>query len=43
MTILTPDEHRKLLEEAGFVDVELHLDTENEWICAVGQKGASLA
>ena len=43
MTILAPEEHRKLLEEAGFVNVQLHLDTENEWICAVGEKRSILA
>jgi hypothetical protein len=41
MTILAPDEHRTLLEAAGFVHVEIHLDAENEWLCAVGQKPAA--
>jgi SAM-dependent methyltransferase len=38
MNILTPDEHRALLESAGFVDVEIHLEPTREFLLATGRK-----
>ncbi|MGB8261389.1 MAG: class I SAM-dependent methyltransferase [Terracidiphilus sp.] len=38
MTLLTPEEHVALLREAGFVEVQLHRDADQEWLCAVGRK-----
>ena len=36
MTILTVDEHRRLLLDAGFADVRVIEDYERGWICAIG-------
>ena len=33
---LTLDEHRALLAEAGFGDVEVHADPSRGWMCAIG-------
>lgn len=34
----TPEEFRKLLEDAGFTDVKIHLEEKEGWICAEGHK-----
>lgn len=36
MTLLTVQEHRKLLEKAGYVDVQVVEEWDQGWICAVG-------
>lgn len=36
MKLLTADEHRELLQRAGFADVQIF--TEKSWICATGKK-----
>ncbi|HEU5411834.1 MAG TPA: methyltransferase domain-containing protein, partial [Candidatus Acidoferrales bacterium] len=36
MKLLTADEHRDLLQRAGFADVQIF--TEKSWICATGKK-----
>jgi len=33
---LTPDQHRLLLSDAGYSDVEVFTDTTHGWICAIG-------
>ncbi len=38
MTLLTPDEHRDLLEGADFDDVEVYTDALKGWVCAIGWK-----
>jgi ubiquinone/menaquinone biosynthesis C-methylase UbiE len=38
MTLLTLDEHRALLETAGFRDVEVYNESNKGWICCTGQK-----
>jgi ubiquinone/menaquinone biosynthesis C-methylase UbiE len=38
MKLLTVDEHRELLAEAGYSDVEVSVDPEKGWICATGRK-----
>jgi len=38
MTLLTPDEHRDLLQAAGLGDVEVFTWPEKGWICAKGRK-----
>ncbi len=38
MKLLTPDEHRQLLEEAGFRDVMVETDPAHGWICAFGTR-----
>ena len=38
MTVLTVDEHRELLENAGFRDVQVDVDANKGWICAIGKK-----
>jgi ubiquinone/menaquinone biosynthesis C-methylase UbiE len=38
MTLLTPDEHRDLLEGADFEDVEVFTDALKGWVCAIGWK-----
>lgn len=34
----TPDEFRKLLQDAGFSEVRIHLQEGTSWICAEGRK-----
>lgn len=38
MTLLTADEHRALLAEAGFVEAQVLENHEKGWICALGMK-----
>jgi len=38
MTLLTPDEHRNLLVEAGFEGVQVFTDASKGWVCAIGRK-----
>lgn len=38
MNLLTPDEHRELLTNAGFSDVEIFEELDKGWICVVGKK-----
>jgi ubiquinone/menaquinone biosynthesis C-methylase UbiE len=38
MTLLTVDEHRALLENAGFRDVLVDVDAGKGWICAIGKR-----
>jgi ubiquinone/menaquinone biosynthesis C-methylase UbiE len=38
MNLLTPDEHRELFANAGFVDVQIVERIEKGWICAFGRK-----
>jgi SAM-dependent methyltransferase len=35
---LSVDEHRRLLEDAGYCDVQVFEDREHGWICAVGRR-----
>jgi SAM-dependent methyltransferase len=35
---LSPDQHRALLQEAGYVDSQVFLEKSKGWICAVGTK-----
>ena len=35
MTVLTVDQHRRLLEDAGFTDVRVLEDYDRGWICAI--------
>jgi SAM-dependent methyltransferase len=37
-TYLTPEQHRQLLVDAGFVDVQLFEDQAKGWICATGSR-----
>ena len=37
---LTPDEHVRLLEAAGYVDVGVHEERSKGWLCAVGRRGS---
>jgi len=43
MTLLTPEEHRQLLEGAGFDEVEVSTEESKGWICTVGRKERLLA
>jgi ubiquinone/menaquinone biosynthesis C-methylase UbiE len=36
---LTPDQHKELLEGAGFADVQVFVERANGWICAIGTRG----
>lgn len=38
MNLLTPDEHRELLTQAGFSDVQIFEEPDRGWICAIGKK-----
>ena len=38
MNLLTPDEHRQLLEGAGFSNVQIDTQPSRGWICAAGTK-----
>jgi len=38
MNLLTPDEHRELLTQAGFSDVQIFEELDKGWICATGRK-----
>lgn len=38
MTILDIDGHREMLTGAGFIDVEVRVDPDRAWICAMGKK-----
>lgn len=38
MKLLTPDEHRELLEGAGYADVQVDLQEVKGWICCKGTK-----
>jgi len=38
MKMLTPEEHRELLEGAGFAEVEVFTDPAKGWLCATGRK-----
>jgi ubiquinone/menaquinone biosynthesis C-methylase UbiE len=39
-TYLTVDEHRELLSAAGFADVQVSLERDKGWICAVARRPA---
>lgn len=41
MQLLTPDEHRELLERAGFADVQVGVNEAKAWICCKGTKAAA--
>ena len=34
----TPDEYKKLFENAGFIDVKVHIKEDDNWICIEGHK-----
>ncbi|HEX4008156.1 MAG TPA: class I SAM-dependent methyltransferase [Acidobacteriaceae bacterium] len=38
MTLLTPDEHRQLLIDAGFANVQVFTDPAKAWICCTAAK-----
>lgn len=38
MKVLTPDEHRKLLADAGYSDVKIFEEASKGWICGIGRK-----
>lgn len=38
MNLLSPDEHRALLTNAGFSDVQIFEELDKGWICATGRK-----
>lgn len=38
MNVLTPEEHRTLLEGAGFVEIQVFTDAPRGWVCAMGRK-----
>ena len=38
MSLLSPDEHRALLSDAGYVDVQIFTEPAKGWICATGRK-----
>ena len=38
MTLLSPDEHRALLSDAGYMDVQIFTEPAKGWICATGKK-----
>jgi SAM-dependent methyltransferase len=38
MKLLSPDEHKRLLTDSGFTDVQLTVDTGKGWILACGRK-----
>jgi ubiquinone/menaquinone biosynthesis C-methylase UbiE len=38
MKLLTVDEHRELLENAGFRDVRVNVEASKGWVCAIGKK-----
>lgn len=38
MTLLTPEEHRDLLQNAGFANVEVFTEPAKGWVCARGVK-----
>lgn len=40
MTLLTPDEHRQLLVDAGFANVQVFTDPGKAWICCTADKPA---
>ena len=40
---LTPDEHRRLLTDAGYRDVQVYEEKARGWICAVGNKPLAAA
>ena len=37
-TYLTPDQHRQLLVDAGYVDVRIVVERAKGWICAIGTR-----
>lgn len=43
MTLLTPDEHRQLFEDADFDGVQVWTDDSKGWICTLGRKERLLA
>jgi len=38
MTLLNPDEHREVLANAGFSEVQVRVNAEKGWISAIGRK-----
>jgi hypothetical protein len=36
--MLSVDEHRQILADAGFSEVQVHTKSGKSWICAIGQK-----
>src|SRR5438067_4759571 len=40
MNLLTPDEHRELLTNVGFSDVQIFEERDKGWICVVGRKSS---
>jgi SAM-dependent methyltransferase len=41
MKLLTPDEHRALLTEVGYMNIQIVTEEKRGWICAVGRKPSS--
>jgi ubiquinone/menaquinone biosynthesis C-methylase UbiE len=41
LLMLSVDEHRQLLEAAGYSDVQVHTEPAKGWICATGRKPTS--
>jgi SAM-dependent methyltransferase len=41
-TYLTPEEHQRTLEGAGFVDVEVYTERAKGWLCVVGRNPITL-
>jgi ubiquinone/menaquinone biosynthesis C-methylase UbiE len=43
MKVLSPDEHRNLLADAGYSDVKIVEEASKGWICGIGKKPAAYA
>ena len=39
---LTPEQHRQLLVDAGFADVQVFEEKARGWICAIGRRSSTL-
>ena len=43
MTLLSAEEHRQLLAETGYTDVQVFEERVKGWICAIGRKQKAAA
>jgi len=41
MKLLTPDEHRSLLVEAAYTDVQIITEAKRGWLCGIGRKASA--